>query len=204
MNAQDIKPIPGELVADWAARVMEFAKEWEIRPSATIRIEAQGPNGTALGARWPVVAFEGAFDPTLSGSAVKLAQGFVESVEPLINGVPISGDAKKNIAQPSLALSWDEADQETFTSWICLEVEGDKYGQITKESRVEVVHVDKIPATGGRLNGDKEVGMCGLALVTWSKKAPASIVPRVLHSLTYMRTFPGENQGAVHHYFAAL
>lgn len=156
-------------------------------------------------------SFAHPWKPSLVGrDGVRLAKGVLiaESgggFEPTITeggkATPISGDAVKKLAQPTLRLARAVATAQ-LESWICIEVTpakdgtlADKTGALAKGVVIEVVHRDAPTLTG------KDTGRHPLALIVWSASGPARVWPITFFNLRYHRTTPAPGQGAAQHLF---
>ncbi len=132
------------------------------------------------------------FQAMLSGGQLRLRRGLVDTFEPKIGSVPMSGDATH--PQPALILNPAVA-TAAGESWACLEVEPDADGFLNKASRIEIVH-SREPVS--RL---KSVGRCPLALIVWRDKQPLFAVDIVYFNLRYVRVLKEAGAGPVQHFF---
>ena len=217
MNEPDLNAKSGDQILPFWERLKAYVLSLRLLAGNNVRI-AWTPQGTFVsfdtGSSWP-----SPFKPTLYGLSVQFQKGLVEGLEPTIQtggqAIPISGDADKKIDPPSLTLNAKQIDAATQTSWLALECEADKKGNLTvgKDGkllpglRLEVVHTAKLAHRSvanptGESGG--QVGMEALALVVWQNGAPMTIQPIVHHNLNYARTFPTDGQGAVKHFFWAV
>lgn len=146
--------------------------------------------------------------PSLAGDGVRLAKGLIFEtggsglgMEPVIAGIPISGDAVKRLAQPVLRLDRSVATAQR-ESWVCVEVTpsadgtlADKDGALAKGVKIEVVHRDAPTRTGAA------TGRHPLALIAWSASGPSRIWPITFFNLRYRRTTPAPGKGVPQHLF---
>lgn len=158
------------------------------------------------------MSFAHPWRPALVGrDGVRLAKGVVITVglasgyEPTIieggKATPISGDAAKRIAQPTLRLDRAVA-TKGLESWVCLEVTplkdgtlNDKSGALAAGAKIEVVHRNA-PTLFGQATGRHP-----LALIVWSASGPARIYPVTFFNLRYHRTTPAPGKGSAQHLF---
>lgn len=156
-------------------------------------------------------SFAHPWQPSLVGrDGVRLAKGIViaESgggLEPTITEggkvIPISGDAVKKLAPPTLRLDRALANA-ALESWVCLEVTPAKDGTLVdaKGALKEGVKIEVVHASAPTLTG-KDTGRHPLALIVWGKSGPARIWPITFFNLRYHRTTPAPGQGAAQHLF---
>lgn len=156
-------------------------------------------------------SFAHPWKPSLVGKdGVRLAKGVViaESgggFEPVITAggkaVPISGDAAKKLASPTLRLDRAVA-TAALESWVCLEVTpakdgtlADTKGAMAAGVKIEVVHRNAPVLTG------KATGRLPLALIVWGTNGPSLILPIQQFNVRYHRTTPAPGKGAAQHIF---
>ncbi len=133
------------------------------------------------------------FYPLLGVRTLKLSRGLVDGLyEPKIGKVPMSGDADH--AAPALRLDPKEAN-EHGESWACLEVEPNAAGELTKDSRIEIVH------TNAPVSRKKAVGRCPLVQILWRDGRPTRAFAIVMFNLRYVRVLPPPTGGVVSHLF---
>jgi hypothetical protein len=79
-------------------------------------------------------------------------------------------------------------------SWAALEVTPDDKGELTKDSKIEIVHTNL-----GASHAEK-LGRCHLAMILWRERTPFRVLPLVHFNLRYLRIIsPGG--GAPRHLF---
>ena len=191
------------MFSDWIVRLLDYARSVQLIPGKDTQL-ASGPGGTMVSFLPTRSLFESPFFPRLAQGGVMLATGTIGTTspfEPKIGKVPISGD--KSNAAPVLKITAAQVDADTQTSFVALEVEADAKGEITKDTRLSIVHTSKITVRKGEKEGT-EVAMTALALIVWAGEQPAEIHPIVRHNLRYARTFPKAGQGAARHFFWAV
>lgn len=136
--------------------------------------------------------FNHPFSVALIGGEVTVTKGLVEGMEPAINKVPISGDAKHS--QPRLKLNPSDVN-EKGESWVCVEVTPYEDGKLDAKSLIEVVH-RRTP-----FRADEKVGRHPLALILWDAEKPRSVFAVTYFNLRYYRTTPAPGGGARRHFF---
>ena len=149
--------------------------------------------GTVISAEDGGASFSHPFTPALSGTGIYFSKGLVNGVEPVINGVPISGDAVKG--QPLLALEVAQMDAVTLSSWACVEVTPKTDGSLDPKAPPVVVHRNT------PVSNDPALGRHPLALVLWQNGAPARVFEVTYFNLRYYRTTPAPGQGLARHFF---
>lgn len=155
-------------------------------------------------------SFAHPWKPSLARDGVRLAKGviFAESghgFEPVLStggqDVPISGDAAKRIAPPTLRLDRAIANEQ-LESWVCVEVTPAKDGTLAdaKGALAEGVVIEVVHRNAPSLAGEK-TGRQPLALIEWNSRGPARIWPITMFHLRYHRITPAPGQGAMKHLF---
>ena len=158
--------------------------------------------GHATGAGLGGATFNHPFRPALSSGRVSFQLGTVTSLagdgplEPKIKaggqGAPMSG--LDGITPTPLALRADVANSEGI-SWAVLEVYPDDTGELTKDSKVEIVH------SAETVSHTPDLGRCAIAMILWSGKSPLRVLPIVHFNLRYVRLLPPPGGGAPRHLF---
>lgn len=127
MNVRDLFVRRGDPVIPAVNRLTVAQRALRILPGRGILL-SRSPAGVIISARSAVRGFSGAWAVALSGRQAAVSVGFVNGIEPVLDGRLLSGrDAKGNPlpeGPPSLKLSTDE-----FTiagkSWIAIRAETD-------------------------------------------------------------------------------
>ena len=130
---------PGEkLTAALWNKLVTAVRSCYIMPGDGVRIR-RTPDGTMLSCSlW--AAWDHPFRVRGSGS-VTINKGLVDGIEPNINGVPLSGDPKKNKPVPTLNITTPKIGKDGI-GWIAVEITVDpiKWKTLT----AEVVQVDTL------------------------------------------------------------
>lgn len=111
----------GDLVLPAWHKLLEALRSFQLYGGRGILL-SKSSLGTVVNVREQVVGFVGAWDVQRKGSVVTVGLGLVNGLEPLINGIPITGNEKEG--KPSLKLRLDRFDK-TGRSWISLRVKID-------------------------------------------------------------------------------
>lgn len=122
----DIREIIGrqrEAVVDALNRLIVAQKALRIQPGVGIRL-TRTASGVSINASAMLQGFIGAWNVTLSGGFASVGLGYVDGIEPYLDGKPLSGEGKDgNIESPRLSL--DKNRFEDGRSYIALRVECD-------------------------------------------------------------------------------
>lgn len=143
-------------------------------------------------------SFDHAWRPFAQAKAVTFNLGTVQSLagdgplEPKIADKPMSGKDGKSPERLLLDPSVANADGVSF---VVLEVHPNDKGELTKESKIELVHsLETISRTA-------DVGRKAIAQITWKQRAVARIRPLVHFHLVYVRIVPTSGGGLPRHNF---
>ncbi len=148
--------------------------------------------GQCVSVATPAASFAHPFTPSLATKSISFSKGLVDSFEPTIKKIPISG--ADGVPQPALLLDPKNANANG-ESWACLEVEPNDQGVLTKDSRLEVVE------SNNPVSIDPKVGRVALALIVWRNQRPYRAFPIVYFNLRYQRVLPAAGDGAARHFF---
>jgi hypothetical protein len=120
---------PGELVLPAWNRLVEFGRTLTIYSGPGILVSPRIGGGVTISARAWVKNFDHPWKTTLNGTSAEINPGLVNGLEPLIDGIPMSG--KDNGARPRLDLD-DKLFDKTGRSWISIELTRTDSGKIDK------------------------------------------------------------------------
>lgn len=122
----DIREIMGrqrEAVVDALNRLVVAQKALRIQPGVGIRL-TRTASGVSINARQMMQGFIGAWNVTLNGGFASVGLGYVDGIEPYLEGKPLSGEEKGGtIKPPQLSLAEDRF--EEGRSYIALRAECD-------------------------------------------------------------------------------
>jgi hypothetical protein len=149
-----------------------------LRPGVGARLTSN-ELGQSLDFTAPGASYPHPWRPSLSRAGVRLTRGLINGQwEPVINGVKLSART-----QPVLALK-PELATDAGESWVCVEVEPDALGEITKDSRVEIVHRNQPRSL------DPQIGCEALVQILWRGRTPLAAFELVHFNLRYTRVLP--------------
>lgn len=121
MDIRDLNVRRGDLVLPALKKLIAYCRELRILPGRGILL-TRTLRGVVVNARRAVVGFTGSWNVAMSNDQIKVGRGFVDGLQPVIDGKPISGiDDKGNDikdGQPSLKL--DANLYEQGKSWIAI------------------------------------------------------------------------------------
>lgn len=166
-------------------------------PGNGTRLTAYDAIGFAIGAPRGGSSFGHPWKPFLGGSRLQFTPGMIMSAALRVPGIKVGGRLVRLDAEtaPALVLTPDKANADG-ESFAVIEVEPNDAGDITPESRVEIVHRE---VGGASLN--PLIGRKAIALILWQERRPLRAIPLVHFHLEYERVDPTPGGGAVHHYF---
>jgi hypothetical protein len=147
----------GQRVKPRLKSFLAWLKAHRIESGQGIRIR-RTINGTIVSANIPNPVFLGAFTVSLvEGGQFSVARGFVNGIEPKINGVPITGQDEK----PRPTLKVPQSFDQSGRAWALVEVKiNEKTLRIDQEDPESVViKADKSLASGDRLVGRHPIAM---------------------------------------------
>jgi len=172
------------------------------RPAGTAARPAPGTYvtsnryGQSTGAAPSGGAFDFCFRPSLGAMKLAIGHGYVSSVNgdgphaPTIDGAVLGGTKP---AQLKLDPSQVNDNGESFA---VLEVHPDDKGQITAQTKLEIVHSkDASPSVAPGL------GRKAIAIILWNNDSPLKVLPLVHFNLQYVRVIPSSGNGAPQHFF---
>jgi hypothetical protein len=150
---EELEARPGEDITPrkWNALKAAVA-ELRLRAGYNVRLRRVTGVATTISFDDTSGPFVGRFAVTLlPGQGAKISQGFVNaSIEPTINGVPISGDSANNVPQPVLQFSTPKVGADG-RGWIALLLTATSKLTIGTIEAVQVASLDAkaIPGSGG-------------------------------------------------------
>jgi hypothetical protein len=171
-----------------------------VQPGVHTRLTVNS-TGFSTGAPVAGPTFNHPFRPALGANSLTFNLGTVASLagdgplEPKItvNGERIRMSGKNGSSPVPLKLSADIANSEGV-SWAALEASPDDKGELTKDSKIEIVH------TAEGASHDEKLGRCHIAMILWKARNPFRVLPLVHFNLRYIRLVsPGG--GAPRHLF---
>jgi hypothetical protein len=174
MDFRAVMARQGEAVMAALKRLTAAQKAMRLLPGKGVLL-TRLPNGVSVNVRAMVLGFTGSWHVALGGQFASVGLGFVDGIEPWIEGRPMSGVDAKNVrakdGPPRLRL--DETLFEARRSWIALRAEFDE-------------ETGKILQPPG--------GMPGLTIVQVKTLVSAQDTVH-LHALAMLRRGPNETTG---------
>jgi hypothetical protein len=181
------------------------ASEAQLRPGAHVR-HGRNAIGMWFSGKQGGGSFNHPFSVAVFGRSARISRGVIipeagmKTVEPVIGGIPISGENGSNA--PTLELDYN-AVNEDGESWICVEVTPDPTTNRAKEqagvlddgSVVEIVQCDAPIITGRSIKG-----RAPLALLTF-RNGRAQAFQIAFFNLRYRLVVPADGKTIWRHYF---
>ena len=133
---------PGDkLTASLWNKLVALVRSCRVWPGTGTRIR-RTPDGCIISASF-ADSWDHPFKVFFGGDSCTINKGLVDSIEPTINGVPLSGDAKKKKDVPTLNLGSPKFDKDGL-GWIVVEitVDSDKWKTVS----AEIKQVDTLKA----------------------------------------------------------
>lgn len=115
MDPRSLNVRKGDLVLPAWRRLLEVLGSFRLRAGPGVLLR-RSRLGVLVSARSALRGYTGAFPVDLQGDSVKVGEGYISGLLPLIDEVPLTGTDKK--PQPSLKLRADRFD-DTGRSWVC-------------------------------------------------------------------------------------
>lgn len=170
-----------------------------LRPQrgAGTRITDFGALGFSVSADRGGASFGHPWKPFLGGLRLQFNLGLVTAGAVVVPTIKAGGKRVALNATPAPALVLNPSlVNGNGESYAVLEVVPDAQGNLTKDSRVEIVQSDSSAPSL-----DPALGKKVIALILWRERQPVRVFPLVHFHLEYQRVIPTAGGGAVRHYF---
>ena len=167
------------------------------------RIMVAGDHFTVSASGGRRTRFRGAWYCTLVGiSAVRVALGFVNAMEPYIDGRLMSGKDAKGVASPKgipeLKIKPELFDDKN-RSWVCIQVRVDADGKMPKEKDIKPDDLKIVQSPSARGSGNELVGQFPVAMIRMAKEGALTVRQIAYFDLQHATRKP--EKGKRQHFF---